>query len=222
LRKFAIEEVYELADAIDAGDDAALAEELGDVLLQILLHSQIADERSAFSLGDVIEGVEQKMVSRHPHVFGDARADTPEDVEDRWKEAKRREGRTVLGGVPRSMPALDRSERLTARAAGVGFDFARGAEALAKLREELGELEAAFEGEPSAAVEELGDVLFAAVNVARHLGVSAAEALEKTNAKFERRFGFVERTLEGAGRSLSDATLEEMDALWDEAKRSER
>lgn len=219
LRRYLVEEAHELADAIDDADDDALCEELGDVLLQIVLHAQIADERGAFSLQDVIDGIADKMLRRHPHVFDDACVDTAEEVERRWQTAKKEEGKTVLGGVPRSMPPLERALRLTERAAGVGFDFPSEAEALGKVDEELGEWrEARAEGVHSRVEAEFGDVLFALVNAARLAGVDPMRALEGTNARFERRFAYVEQALAKEGTHPSEATLSRMDDLWNEAK----
>ena len=223
LRRYLVEEAHELADAIDDADDAALCEELGDVLLQLVLHAQIADERGAFTMQHVIDGIAAKMLRRHPHVFDEACVDSPEEVERRWQLAKKAEGKTVLGGVPRSMPALERALRLTERAAGVGFDFPSEAEAVLKVEEELGEWREARAGGDKAQIEaEFGDVLFALVNAARLAGVDPMRALQGTNARFEGRFGFVERALSAEGKHPSDSTLAEMDALWDRAKAHER
>ena len=219
LRKYALEETYELADAIDADDPAAMREELGDVLLQVVLHSQLASERGDFGLQDVIDGITDKMLRRHPHVFGDERAADAAEVEAQWKEAKRREGRTVLGGVPKAMPAVERAWRISERAAKVGFDFPTAADAFDKLVEEVEELRVAVDGgDADATVGELGDVMFACVNLARKLSIDAAAALRRTLAKFEDRFGFIEARLGEQGTTVDEATLEQMDAIWDEAK----
>lgn len=224
LRKYATEEAYELVDAIEADDPEAIREELGDVLLQVVLHAQLAAERGDFDLQDVCDGIRDKMLRRHPHVFGDASAANAAEVEAAWKEAKRREGRSALGGVPRSMPPLERASRITERAGRVGFDFETADDAVAKVVEEVGELrEAVREGASEAdLLHEIGDVLFSAVNVARKLGLSADDALRGTIARFERRFAYVEGRLAETGRSPEGATLAEMDALWDESKAAER
>ena len=219
LKRYAIEEVYELADAIDGGDDAGLREELGDVLLQVVLHAQLAGERDAFDLQDVADGIREKMISRHPHVFGDGTGGTPAEVEANWKAAKRAEGRTILSGVPRSMPALERAERISVRAAGVGFDFVDAADAFAKVREEVWELEFALAGNDQAAMQaELGDALFALANLARKLEFDPSECLAGTLNKFEDRFSFIESELARDGRAPEDSNLEEMEALWQRAK----
>ncbi len=224
LRKYALEETYELADAIDASDDAAMREELGDVLLQVVLHAQLAAERGAFTLQDVVDGIRDKMVRRHPHVFGDADASDPAAVAEQWAATKKAEGRRLLEGVPHSMPPLDQARSVSDRAGRVGFDFPDVVAAMDKLREEVGELAEALEsgGVGSAAVaDELGDVLFAAVNVGRKASVDASDAVRSTIAKFRRRFGFVELRLLDAGRGFEDATLDEMEGLWGAAKREE-
>jgi tetrapyrrole methylase family protein/MazG family protein len=220
LRPYALEEAAELADAIDEGDDDALCEELGDVLLQVVLHAQLASERGAFELQDVIDGISAKMVRRHPHVFDGASAADAEAVEAQWREAKRKEGRSLLGGVPRALAPLERSQRLTSRASSVGFDFEDAADALSKLDEEVAEFrEAIASGDSAAALDEGGDVLFAASNVLRKLDLDPARALSGTCQKFASRFAFIEEALAARGVPLAQATLSEMDALWDESKR---
>ena len=219
LRRYAIEEVYELADAIDENDDDSLREELGDVLLQVVLHAQLASERRAFNLQDVADGIRTKMIVRHPHVFGPNRGATREQVSTTWKAAKRSEGRTTLGGVPRSMPPLSRADQLSRRAAGVGFDFANAGDAMAKVAEEISELEDAMATSDRGAIAgELGDAMFALANLARKLELDAEECLRGTLARFEQRFAFVEDALASANRSPEDASLEEMEALWQSAK----
>ncbi len=219
LAPYAVEETHELVDAIASADVAAICEELGDVLLQIVLHAQLAAEEGHFVMQEVIDGISAKMVRRHPHVFGDERAKDPAAVEARWKEAKRSEGRTVLGGVPQSMPPLARGLRLTQRAASVGFDWPDVAGASTKLDEELSELRHAIgAGDHDPIEDELGDVLFCVVNLARKLDVDPERALARTLAKFERRFAYIEGQLEARGRSADESTLEEMDALWEAAK----
>ena len=219
LKRYAVEEVYELADAIESGDDLQLREELGDVLLQVVLHAQLADERSAFSLQDVADGIRSKMIRRHPHVFGGAAGATTKEVEANWKAAKRAEGRTTLGGVPRSMPALERADRISVRAAAVGFDFVDAKGAFEKVQEEVTELDAALASEDMQAVQsEVGDALFALANLARKLGLEASACLAGTLEKFEQRFGFIEQELARDGRTPEDSNLVEMEQLWQLAK----
>lgn len=221
LAPYAVEETFELVDAIELGSDAALREELGDVLLQVVLHAQLAADRGAFVLQDVVDGIGHKMLKRHPHVFGEAVADGAGAVVSRWREAKRAEGRTTLGGVPRSMPSLERADRIARRAAGVGFDWPSVHEVIDKLDEEVGELRAAVAHEtPERALDELGDVLFAAVSTAIHLGGTAEAALRATLGRFEARFAVVERLAQHDGLALDGLTPEELDALWRRAKQS--
>ncbi len=223
LLPYVVEEAHELVDAVEDGDDGAIREELGDVLLQVVLHAQIAAERGAFTLQDVADGIRDKMVRRHPHVFAGASVEDAAQVEANWKEAKRAEGRTTLGGVPRSLPPLARAQRIAARARGVGFDWPTHEEALDKLDEECAELrEAVASGAADRATDELGDVLFMAACMAARLGIDPSQALRGTVAKFERRFGHVEARLAERGRTPETSDLSEMDALWDEAKALER
>ena len=239
VRAYLIEEAHEAAAAISSGDRRELAAELGDLLFQVVFLSRLGEEEGSFDLGEVIEGVHRKMVDRHPHVFGrpnvfglpnafgsEELADSKAVVEtwERRKLARKRAGTSLLDGVPASVPALVGAYRMTQKAAGVGFDWPDLEGVLAKVREELQELEAALDaGEDGrrAVREEAGDLLFAAANLARHAGVDPEAALAECNLKFRRRFAEIERSLEKEGRSLADATLEEMDALWEEAKRNE-
>ncbi len=219
LKRYAIEEVYELADAIDDGDDEALCEELGDVLLQVALHAQLASERGAFAMQDVCDGIRDKMIRRHPHVFQPGVGMTADEVESNWKASKRAEGKSTLGGVPHSMPALERADRVSRRAAKVGFDFQTADDAFKKVREEVGELEEALEAADHAAiVDELGDALFSLANLARKLDIDPSASLRGTLTKFEARFSYIEETLQEQGRSPEDASLIEMEALWQRAK----
>lgn len=220
---YMIEECHECVDAIESGDDGELCEELGDVLLQVVLHAQLAAERGAFTLQDVIDGIDAKMVRRHPHVFGDAVATSRDAVASQWREARRAEGRTTLGGLPRSLPALARAQKMIRKVTAVGFDWPDIAGVVDKLHEEVAELvEAIGGGDERRVHDELGDVLFVAVNVAHKLGVAADEALRSTMGRFEGRFGHVEARLAAVGRGPEDASLAEMDALWDEAKALEK
>ena len=232
---YTIEEAYEVADAIARGDMAELPDELGDLLLQVVFHARMAEEAGLFDFGDVVERITTKMVRRHPHVFGGDRADSSAEVRRNWeaikaeekaaKAAKPRpdgESRT-LAGVPIGLPGLTRAVKLQDKASRVGFDWNDPKLVIEKIREEADELERAAERAPSAEIEEeLGDLLFAVANLARHLEVDPEAALRRANLKFARRFAAIERALAAQGRSPEDSTLEEMDALWDEAKRQER
>jgi MazG family protein len=224
---YTIEEAYEVADAIERGDLDGLREELGDLLFQVVFHSQMAREQGAFDFEDVAKVIGDKLERRHPHVFGDARIGSAGEQTVAWEEHKRQErarkGSGVLADVPLALPALTRADKLGKRAAQVGFEWASVDGALDKLDEELGELRKELrEGATREDIaNELGDVLFCVVNVCRYLNIDPEAALRATNAKFERRFGYVERRLEEQGRTPQQATLEEMDALWDEGKKNE-
>ncbi|ADI00911.1 MAG TPA: nucleoside triphosphate pyrophosphohydrolase [Syntrophothermus lipocalidus] len=217
LTRYLIEEAYEVVDAIWQKDMDKLKEELGDVLLQVVFHSALARREEAFDINDVIKGVTEKMINRHPHVFGSMNLSTSSEVLDRWEGFKEKEGKKrVLEGIPKSLPALMRAEKLQSKAARVGFDWPDVEGALQKVAEEVRELAEAKEPENVAA--EMGDILFAVVNVARFLGVDPEEALQKTNNKFEDRFRYIEDNLVQQGKAWSEVSLEEMDALWEEAK----
>lgn len=223
-----IEEAYEVVEAIDTQDWDELAEELGDVFLHVLFHSVIAEEEGRFTLADVIEAEKDKLVRRHPHVFGDEAADDPESVASSWEEIKQQERdggdetTSVLDGVPTQLPALLRAYRSQEKAAGVGFDFPDREEAWAKVEEELAEFREVAENEDSDEREkEFGDLLFALTNYARHSGINPENALRETNDKFTRRFQHVEERLEAVGSSIEDADLATADRFWDEAKERE-
>jgi ATP diphosphatase len=234
---YTIEEAYEVADAITRGDLDDLCGELGDLLLQVVFHARMAEEQGAFSFGDVVEAITRKMIRRHPHVFADADGNlTPAEVKGAWdrikaeeraeRAARRPEGdasrESLLSSVKAGQPALARAMELQRKASSVGFDWNDPRAVLHKIREEADEIEAALDrGDAKELAEETGDLLFALVNLARHVGADPEMALRGTNAKFERRFAYIERTLAAQGRSLESASLEEMDALWDEAKGSE-
>jgi tetrapyrrole methylase family protein/MazG family protein len=231
LKPMTIEEAYEVLEAIDGGDDRALTEELGDLLLQVVFHSAIAAEERRFTIDDVVGAVADKMVRRHPHVFGDHKADTPDEVLRNWealKTAERRESgkdhpreASMMDGVSRSLPAIMEAFQMTTKAGRVGFDWANAADVLAKLDEETEELKAeAGRAEPDmrAVEEEVGDLLFAAVNVARVLGADPESALKAANRKFRRRFRYIEERLRERGKTPAESSLEEMDVLWNEAK----
>ena len=228
---YTIEEAYEVADAIGRGNLDDLCEELGDLLLQVIYHSQMASETDAFSLDDVIEGISTKMVRRHPHVFGDEQTRKVGVAKGFWEEIKasekeargKEETASLLDDVPLPLPALTRAEKLQKRAARAGFDWPDPSGPKSKVSEELDELEQALRsGDQAHMQEELGDLLFSMVNLARHHGIDPEEALRCSNAKFTNRFQHVERQLAGRGQSPETATLEEMDALWDEAKGQNR
>jgi MazG family protein len=225
LKTTVIEEAYEVVEAIDHGD-RELAGELGDLLLQVVFHAQMAAERGAFTVDDVIASVAEKMVRRHPHVFADDPAATPGQVLRNWEALKAAERRTpgasMLDSVSRGLPATMEAYQMTSKVSRVGFDWPDAGAVLGKLEEELAELKQAAAGQPpdrSALEDELGDLLFAAVNVARLLGVDAESALKAANRKFRRRFGHIEARLRERGRSPAQSDLAEMDTLWDEAKR---
>ena len=225
LKKYLIEETFEVIDAIDSGDIDHLVEELGDVLLQVLLHAQIGEDEGYFSIEDVIAGISAKMVRRHPHVFGSVQAETAEQVVQNWEEIKQTEKQTedqsLLAGVSLSLPNLIRAYELQKKAAKVGFDWKELKPAFEKVKEELKEFEAELNDlrTPTAeATKEFGDLLFAFVNVARFLNIHPEEALFATNEKFIRRFRYVEKMVKESGRSFQEHTLEELDRYWDKAK----
>jgi tetrapyrrole methylase family protein/MazG family protein len=231
VKPMTIEEAYEVAHAIDEGDDDELLGELGDLLLQVVFHANIAEERGAFRLRQVIERVSDKMVRRHPHVFADDDAATPGEVLRSWeaikareREAKGKEDESMLDSVHRGLPAVMEAFQMTTKVSRVGFDWRSADASLVKLDEEVLELREAIraKGEKAAIAEEVGDLLFMAVNVARLTGVDPESALKAANRKFRRRFRHVEDGLRKDGRKPADATLEEMDRLWDEAKGLER
>ena len=227
---YTIEEAYEVYDAILHRDYAALKEELGDLVFQVAFHARMAEEAGMFDFTDVVEALNEKMVRRHPHVFGDVEFATPNEVLGNWEKlkAKEREDKikhddSVLAGVALPLPALSRAEKLSKRAARVGFDWANTDDVFAKLEEELAETrEAIAENDTDHIEEEIGDVLFVLVNLARKLKIDPEKALRGANAKFERRFRAVEQSLKAKGRNINEASLEEMEALWVNAKLSER
>lgn len=220
-----IEEVYELADALRGNDMPNVQKELGDVLLHVLFYSKIASEQKSFDIGGVADALNAKLIFRHPHVFGTVQADTAHQVEQNWEQIKLKEkggNRTVLAGVPVSLPALIKAYRIQEKAANVGFDWPDVSGVWAKVKEEIAEFEdAAAHSEPSEMESEMGDLLFSIINVARHYGINPENALEHTNRKFIRRFNSVEAAVVNSGKRLSDVTPEEMDRLWNEAKAEE-
>jgi len=233
LKPMLIEEAYEVLDALDGASPAELKEELGDLLFQVVFHAQIAQEKGEFRLADIIDRLHEKMVRRHPHVFGGADLRTADDVLRNWEDIKAAErgtssasspdsGKSLLDGIPSRLPALHQAYQMTAKASRVGFDWPDLGAILVKLKEEAAEtLEAHAAKDQSRLVDEAGDLLFVAVNVARFLGVDPETALRHSNRKFERRFRYVEAKIKGQGRELKEASLAEMDALWDEAKKLE-
>lgn len=225
---YTVEEAYEVADAIERGDLSDLKEELGDLLLQVVFHSRMAQEQGAFDITDVARAISDKMIRRHPHVFGDhayedlsAQVAGWEQLKAQERQAKAKTG--VLDDVPTGLPALTRAVKLTKRAARVGFDWPTANEVLDKLREETDEIAVEIEaGDLAKAREELGDILFVCANLARKLDVDPEDALRATNAKFTRRFGFVETELAKRGKTPDQSDLAEMDALWNDAKAAEK
>jgi tetrapyrrole methylase family protein/MazG family protein len=226
IKPYLLEETYEVLDAIDARDWRGLAEELGDLLLEAVFFAQMAAEQNLFRIEDSLDAINRKLVRRHPHVFGEGTAKTAGDVKQRWDEIKagerkeRGENHGLLEKVPRALPALVEATQLTSRAAGVGFDWPGAGQVIEKLNEELKELEEARSGaQPEQLEDELGDVLFVLVNLARFLRVDPEQALRRTNRKFRDRFAYIEKKLAEAGKSPAESSLAEMDALWDQAKR---
>jgi MazG family protein len=234
LKPMLIEEAYEVLDALDADDPAELKEELGDLLFQVIFHAQIAREKKEFDLADVIDRSHEKMVRRHPHIFGNADLKTAGDVLKNWEDIKAAEKgiqsssrpeseRSLLDGIPSKLPALHRAHQLTAKASRVGFDWAHLKDILAKMAEETSELlEAQARRDSAQVADEVGDLLFVAANVARFLGIDPETALERSNRKFEHRFRYLESAIKRQGRELKDASLAEMDELWEEAKKNGR
>ena len=224
LKPFLIEECYEVIDALNEGDPDKVKEELGDLLFQIIFHARIAEERGVFTIGDVITTIVEKMTRRHPHVFGEDKLATDKEVLAHWEEIKKKEKgyeqrKSILEGVPQSMPSLIRAHRLQERAARVGFDWNRIDEALPKLDEEIAEFKESLKTEEASKIEEeLGDIFFMLVNISRFLDVDPEEALRKTISKFIHRFRYIEESAADTGKSLNDLTLDEMERLWQEAK----
>lgn len=240
IKPYTIEEAYEVADAIERKDMDDLCEELGDLLLQVVFHARIAEEMGEFAFGDVVHAVTSKMIRRHPHVFAVSDADTPDGVKLQWdrikaeekrERAERRARRGItedfkagfLGGVQRSQPALTEALKLQEQAARAGFDWSNPAPILDKIEEEITELrEALAEGKPEKVSDELGDLIFALVNIGRHVKADPEDALRGTNTKFRRRFNHIETSLTQNGETLEEASLERMEDLWQAAKRIER
>ncbi|MBN9983531.1 nucleoside triphosphate pyrophosphohydrolase [Rhizobium laguerreae] len=240
IKPYTIEEAYEVSDAIERGDMDDLCDELGDLLLQVVFHARMAEEAGEFSFGDVVNAITAKMIRRHPHVFARSAADTPDAVKRQWDEIKQAEKREraerrsrrgitedfnsgFLGSVQRSFPALTEALKLQERAAKVGFDWSAPEPILDKIEEEIGELRVALrEGDQAKVSDELGDLIFAVVNIGRHVKADPEQAVRGTNTKFRRRFSHIEQVLEAEGETLEDATLERMEEIWQAAKSIER
>jgi MazG family protein len=229
IKPYLLEETYEVMDAIDARDWDALADELGDLTLQAVFFAQMASEAGYFQIEDSLDAINSKLIRRHPHIFGDSEAQTAEDVKKRWDEikkeelaAKNQEPKLLLESISRSMPALVEAQQISSRAARAGFDWENVEQVLEKMEEELRELAAARDGASREDVEhEIGDILFVIVNIARFLHVDPEQALRKSNAKFRKRFAYVEQTLIDRGKELAGSDIAEMEQLWQEAKRGE-
>lgn len=226
LRSNTVEEVYELCDALIDDDSPNIRKELGDILLHIFFYSKIGDEKGLFDIADVADALNEKLIFRHPHVFGNVHADTAHEVEQNWEQIKLKEqggNRSVLAGVPRALPALIKAQRIQEKAANAGFDWEERAQVWDKVKEEISEVDAeAIAGNSEALESEFGDLFFSLVNAARLYGITPENALEKTNKKFIRRFSHIETETAEAGKKLNELTLAEMDKLWNEAKKLEK
>ena len=226
LRTNTIEEVYELCDALAAGDDGNICKELGDVLMHVCFYALFGSEKGRFDIADVCNRLSDKLIFRHPHIYGEAKAETAGQVEDTWEQIKRKEkdgNKTVLGGVPSALPALIKAYRIQDKARHVGFDWEQREQVWGKVKEEISEFEAEVDRmDADKAEAELGDVLFSLINAARLYHINPDNALERTNRKFIRRFNYLESKTLAQGRDLKDMMLAEMDAIWEEAKRREK
>lgn len=225
LRSNTVEEVYELCDALIDDDSPNIRKELGDILLHIFFYSKIGDEKGLFDIADVADALNEKLIFRHPHVFGNVHADTAHEVEQNWEQIKLKEkggNRSVLAGVPRALPALIKAQRIQEKAANAGFDWEERTQVWDKVKEEISEVDAeAIAGNTEALESEFGDLFFSLVNAARLYGITPENALEKTNKKFIRRFSYIETETTKTGKTLNELTLAEMDKLWNEAKKLE-
>lgn len=221
LRQMTLEESYELADAITEEDWKSIKEELGDLLLHIVFYSKIASEQKQFTVEDVIQGISQKLIDRHPHIYGDVKVSNEDDVKRNWEKLKLKEGKkSVLAGVPKTLPALVKAMRLQEKAKQVGFEWENKDQVWEKVKEEESELqEAIAEGDQKKMEEEFGDLVFSLINFARFLNIDAENAVEITNKKFVKRFTQMEEKAMASGRNLGEMTLQEMDAIWDQIKR---
>lgn len=220
LRHLTIEETYELGDAILDNDLEEVKKELGDILLHIVFYAKIGSETQDFDIADVANGICEKLINRHPHIYGDVKVENEEDVKQNWENIKLKEGKkSVLEGVPSSLPSLVKANRIQDKVAGVGFDWEKPEQVFEKLKEELGELQEEVDANNADKMEsEFGDVLFSMVNYARFLKINPENALERTNKKFIKRFQYLEAKAKEAGKSMKDMTLSEMDVFWEEAK----
>ncbi len=224
LRQMTIEETYELADAITDNDWKGIKEELGDIMLHLLFYSKIGSEEKQFELAEMINGISEKLITRHPHIYGDVKVENADEVKKNWEKIKLQEGkRSVIGGVPRSLPAMVKAMRLQEKAKQVGFEWDNREQVWDKVEEEIGELkEAIDQQDPSRIEAEFGDVLFSLVNYARFLQLDAENALELTNKKFIHRFTQMEEVAMRTGKDLRDMSLEEMDAIWNSIKKQQQ
>lgn len=227
LRHLTIEETYELSDSILENDLPEIKKELGDLALHIIFYAKIASETQAFDIGDVLNAVCEKLIARHPHIYGDVRADNEEQVKQNWEQLKLKEGnKTVLGGVPVSLPALVKAMRIQEKARSAGFDWEEKEQVWQKVEEEMQEFKAAFDENADIrqqeTEQEFGDLLFSLVNYARFVDINPETALERTNRKFIRRFNYLEAEAKKLGKSLADMTLAEMDVFWEAAKKQEK
>lgn len=224
LRYLTIEETYELSDAILEKDMDEIKKELGDLMLHLVFYSKIASEQNAFTITDVLNGICEKLIHRHPHIYGDVMAKDAETVKNNWEKIKLKEGerKTVLGGVPASLPAMVKAYRIQEKARGVGFDWDHVGQVWDKVQEELAELQyEKLNGSPEKIEDEFGDLLFALINYARFIDVNPEDALERTNKKFIRRFNYIEQKVNETGKSMHDMSLAELDVFWNEAKAAE-
>jgi len=225
LRKLTIEETYELAEAILSKSDEGIKNELGDLMLHIVFYAKIGSEKQAFSMKDVLSGINEKLIYRHPHVFGDVKVSGASEVEKNWEHLKIRENsdyKPVLSGVPSSLPAIVKANRIQEKVRGVGFDWEKREQIWDKVLEEMAELKEEVENHDSESIEsELGDVLFSIINASRLYGIDPEAALEKTNRKFIKRFNYLEKETIEKGRSLHDMSLDEMNEIWEQAKKED-
>ncbi len=225
LRKLTIEETYELADAIISADDDGIKNELGDLMLHIVLYAKIGSEKNLFSMADVLKSINNKLIYRHPHVFGDVKVSSASEVEENWEHLKTKENpgyKPVLSGVPSSLPAIVKANRIQEKVRGVGFDWEKREQIWDKVNEELNELKEEVDNHRQENIEsEFGDLLFSIINAARLYGVDPEAALEKTNRKFIRRFNYLEKRTVSKGISLHDMSLDEMNVIWEESKKED-
>jgi len=225
LRKLTIEETYELADAISSGTDDGIRNELGDLMLHIVFYAKIGSEKGIFDMADVLEGINNKLIYRHPHVFGDVKVTGASEVEENWEQLKIKENKgykPVLSGVPPSLPAIIKANRIQEKVRGVGFDWEKREQIWDKVLEEINELKDEIENRDTEAIEsELGDVLFSIINASRLYGIDPEAALEKTNRKFIKRFNYLEKETLTKGKSLHDMSLDEMNVIWEQAKKED-